>query len=108
MATLACADAPHDEQNDASILSLAPQFVQYRRSVMGIAPHVPDGSSHPARVCFLGRELRDDYKLMGARFDPNEAVVRNLGEFTSFAPFHEAQMRERLLAFLRNAGLEGG
>jgi GMP synthase-like glutamine amidotransferase len=52
------------------------------------------------------RELGDDCKLMGDRFDPGEEAARNLREFARFAPFHEAQMREMLLAFLRNAGLE--
>ena len=51
------------------------------------------------------RELRDDYQLMGPRFDPAEEAARNLREFARFAPFHEAQMREMLVAFLRNAGL---
>tara|TARA_B100000315_G_scaffold256332_1_gene301995 strand:+ start:378 stop:1139 length:762 start_codon:yes stop_codon:yes gene_type:complete len=52
------------------------------------------------------RELRGDYALMGDRFDPDEEAARNLREFARFAPFHEAQMLEVLLAFLRNAGLE--
>ena len=52
------------------------------------------------------RELGDDYTLMGDRFDPGEEAARNLREFARFAPFHEAQMREMLLAFLRNAALE--
>ena len=51
------------------------------------------------------RELRDDYKLMGGDFDPDEEAARNLREFARFAPIHEAQMGEMLLAFLRNAGL---
>ena len=52
------------------------------------------------------RELGDDYQLMGAEFDPGEEAARHLREFAKFAPRHEAQMREMLLAFLRNAGLE--
>jgi GMP synthase (glutamine-hydrolysing) len=52
------------------------------------------------------RELGDDYKLMGAGFDHGEEAARNLREFAKFAPYHEEQMRELLLAFLRNAGLE--
>ncbi len=52
------------------------------------------------------RELGDDYQLMGAEFDPGEEAARHLREFVKFAPRHEAQMREMLLAFLRNAGLE--
>ena len=51
------------------------------------------------------RELSDDYKLMGDRIDPVEEAARNLREFAAYAPFYEAQMREMLLAFLRNAGL---
>ncbi len=50
-------------------------------------------------------ELRDYYKLMGNRFDPDEEGARNLREFAKFAPTHESQMREMLLAFLTNAGL---
>ena len=51
------------------------------------------------------RELRDDYRLMGSRFDPEEEAAGNLREFTAFAPYHEKQMRELLLAFLANASL---
>lgn len=51
------------------------------------------------------KELRDDYRLMGPQFDPAEEEARNLREFARFAPFHETQMRELLVAFLRNAGL---
>ena len=51
------------------------------------------------------KALRDDYKLMGSVFDPEEESARNLREFTRFAPLHESQMREMLLAFLGNAGL---
>ena len=50
-------------------------------------------------------ELRDDYKLMGSRFDPAEEAARNLREFATFASCHATQMREMLLAFLSNAGL---
>ena len=51
------------------------------------------------------RVLRDDYKLMGDHFDPDEEAARNLAEFAKFAPSHEKQMRELLIAFLSNAGL---
>ncbi len=51
------------------------------------------------------RALADDYKLMGNAFDPDEEAARNLREFAKYAPYYEAQMREMLLAFLRNAGL---
>lgn len=50
-------------------------------------------------------ELRSDYELMGNDFDPGEEAARNLREFDKFAPVHEQQMRQVLLAFLRNAGL---
>ncbi len=50
-------------------------------------------------------ELRNDYKLLGTGFDPDEEAARNLREFAKFAPTHESQMREMLLAFLTNAGL---
>ena len=42
----------------------------------------------------------EDYELMGEHFDPQEESARNLREFAKFAPYHEAQMREMLLAFL--------
>ena len=51
------------------------------------------------------RELADDYRLMGDRFDPAEEAARNLREFAGYAPHYEAQMREMLGAFLHNAGL---
>lgn len=49
--------------------------------------------------------FRENYKLMGDRFDPAEESARNLREFAQFAPCHETQMREMLRAFLANAGL---
>ena len=51
------------------------------------------------------RQMAGDYELMGSAFDPAEEAARNLREFATFAPYHEAQMRELLLAFLRNAEL---
>ncbi len=51
------------------------------------------------------RDLFDDYKLMGDRFDPPEEASRNLREFTKYAPQYEAQMGDMLRAFLVNAGL---
>lgn len=51
------------------------------------------------------RELFDDYKLMGAHFDPVMEAETNLREFTAYSPIYEAQSREMFLAFLRNAGL---
>ena len=44
--------------------------------------------------------FREDYGLMGDRFDANEESARNLREFAKFAKYHEAQMREMFLAFL--------
>ena len=49
--------------------------------------------------------LAGDYDLMGPGFDPAEEAARNIREFTRFAPFHEDQMREMLMAFLGQAGL---
>ena len=55
------------------------------------------------------RELFEDYRLMGDRFDPKEEAARNLREFAKFAPTHESQMGSLLRAFLSNANLlEGG
>ena len=51
------------------------------------------------------RELRGDYQFMGSQFDPEEEAAGNLREFAAFAPYHEAQMRQLLLAFLANAGV---
>lgn len=51
------------------------------------------------------RELFDDYKLMGAHFDPESEATTNLREFTAYSPIYEAQSREMFLAFLRQSGL---
>ncbi len=51
------------------------------------------------------RELREDYKLMGEDFDPEEEAARNEREFTKYAPQYEAQMKEMFASFLKNAGL---
>lgn len=51
------------------------------------------------------RELADDYKLMGERFDPKEEAARNRREFEAFAPHHEAQMGRMLRALLAQARL---
>jgi GMP synthase (glutamine-hydrolysing) len=51
------------------------------------------------------RELSGDYALMGDAFYPAEEAARNLREFAAYAPFYESQMREMLLAFLRNGRL---
>ncbi len=50
-------------------------------------------------------DLAGDYDLLGPQFDPSEEAHRNLREFTRFAPYHEAQMKEMLVAFLANADL---
>lgn len=50
------------------------------------------------------RELAGDYGLMGERFSPEQEAARNLREFTAFAPHHEAQMGQMLLALLAQAG----
>ena len=51
------------------------------------------------------RELSGDYALMGDRFDPSEEAARNLREFARYEPHYRTQMRDLLLAFLRNADL---
>ena len=51
------------------------------------------------------RDLADDYKLMGAPFDPAVEADTNLREFTAYSPIYETQSREMLVAFLENAGL---
>lgn len=51
------------------------------------------------------RGLSGDYALMGDRFDPKEEAARNLREFARYEPHYRKQMRDLLLAFLRNAGL---
>ena len=48
------------------------------------------------------KEFQEDYEMMGDRFNTQEESARNLREFTKLAPYHEAQMREMLLAFLNN------
>ena len=59
----------------------------------------------PEELQVWNREMAGDYELMGQNFDPAEEAARNLREFGAFAPYHEAQMRELLTAFLENAGL---
>lgn len=49
------------------------------------------------------RELFDDYKLMGPRFDPNFEADANIREFATYSPIYESQSREMLVAFLQNA-----
>ncbi len=51
------------------------------------------------------RELYADYLIMGDNFDPAEEAARNLREFAKFAPIHEAQMGDLLLAFLLDCGI---
>ena len=46
------------------------------------------------------RELASDYELMGPEFDPKVESRRNLREFETFAPFHEAQMATFLRAVM--------
>ena len=46
------------------------------------------------------RELASDYELMGPEFDPEVESRRNLREFETFAPFHEAQMATFLRAVI--------
>ena len=58
-----------------------------------------------AELHVWNRELFDDYKLMGDRFDPQEEADRNLREFIRYASIHEAQMARLMRAFLVNAGL---
>ncbi len=53
------------------------------------------------------RELFDDYRLMGDRFNPQEEAARNLREFAKYADFYQSQMLELLTAFLENAGIAG-
>ena len=49
------------------------------------------------------RELAGDYDLMGDRFNSAEEAARNLREFETFAPHHEAQMARMLRALLAQA-----
>ncbi len=49
------------------------------------------------------KELYDDYKLMGDRFDPAQESERTLREFTRYAPLYEAQMHDLFAAFLDQA-----
>jgi GMP synthase (glutamine-hydrolysing) len=49
--------------------------------------------------------LKEDYKLMGDNFDPNEEASRNDREFSKFSSIHEKQMGRMFLSFLKNAGL---
>ena len=51
------------------------------------------------------RDMYDDYRLMGDRFDPVQEAARNQREFNKYAPFYERQSREMLRAFLLQGGL---
>jgi hypothetical protein len=42
---------------------------------------------------------------MGGHFDPAAEAARNLREFSKYAPYHESQMQDVLVAFLHNAGI---
>ena len=51
------------------------------------------------------QELSADYELMGPLFDSKLEAETNLREFTTYSPIYEAQSREMLIAFLKNARL---
>ena len=51
------------------------------------------------------RDLFDDYRLMGERFNPEEEAARNLREFAKYSEHYQSQMRDLFTAFLENADL---
>ncbi len=51
------------------------------------------------------QELAADYELMGPLFDSKLEAETNLREFSTYSPIYEAQSREMLIAFLKNARL---
>ena len=60
----------------------------------------------PEELEVWNREMLDDYRLMGQRFDPEQEARRHLREFRSYWPVYQPQMRAMFQAFLQEAGLQ--
>ncbi len=59
----------------------------------------------PEELEVWNREMMDDYRLMGDRFDAEEEAVRHLREFQAYWPVYQRQTQSMLLAFVRNGGI---
>jgi GMP synthase-like glutamine amidotransferase len=51
------------------------------------------------------REMLDDYRLMGERFDAEEEASRHLREFRAYWPVYQQQTQAMLRAFLGEGGI---
>ena len=59
----------------------------------------------PQELEVWNREMLDDYRLMGERFDPEEEASRHLREFHAYWPVYQQQTQAMLRAFLREGGI---
>ena len=57
----------------------------------------------PQELEVWNREMLDDYRLMGERFEPEEEASRHLREFRAYWPVYQQQTQAMLKAFLREA-----
>ena len=59
----------------------------------------------PEELEVWNREMLDDYRLMGERFDAEEEADRHLREFRAYWPVYQRQTEAMLMAFLRESGI---
>ena len=59
----------------------------------------------PEELEIWNREMPDDYRLMGPRFDAEEEASRHLREFRAYWPVYKQQTQAMLTAFLREGGI---
>ena len=57
----------------------------------------------PEELEVWNRDMMDDYRLMGDRFDPEDEAARHLREFRAYWPVYQQQTQAMLKAFLREA-----
>ena len=62
----------------------------------------------PEELEVWNREMMDDYRLMGERFDAEEEAARHLREFRAYWPVYQRQTQAMLKAFLREGGIGVG
>ncbi len=59
----------------------------------------------PEELEVWNREMLDDYRLMGERFDAEEEADRHLREFRAYWPVYQRQTEAMLMAFLEESGI---
>ncbi len=59
----------------------------------------------PQELEVWNREMLDDYRLMGERFEPEEEASRHLREFRAYWPVYQQQTQAMLKAFLQEGGI---